>query len=518
MKTIGWILVALALNASIPGVAGASENYNSRDYKWIGDYAVHRDDNNFDSQAPWNDEFLPCTWDDPIRIFSAQQLYWPSCSISGDTIVVANETGCVGEDIRISRSFDRGQTWIEFPSPPCPDCDIPRVYHRDTELWLIAQRSRRLIWLKSDDLGGSWNIIDTLIHDNSSQGYCFAGTTDNLYLLYYLSNNEKQLMLTHWIDSTQNWAEPQEILRLTRWTPQPIYFDALDDTLFILCNDVATEHYEEQFFIKSTDCGLTWSEQLFLSDVDTEHSQRGAMAIDGQRIFVTWYDYKYGSHGGFHGDILGRLSIDGGENWGGEIRLTYNQMADVFSPVVYGNRLNVMWHDLRYRNYPDHMNEISHSFSYDDGVTWSPVELITPDPGAAYYPTARPDRRTGGIHIFYKEYINDADHMYYMYGSDFTGIEEEEPPSLPESPAILTNYPNPFNASTMIRYRLAIDADVKLGIYNLLGEKVATLVDRQHAPGSYSVTWDASAFTSGIYFAKLTTGSETFTKKMVLMK
>lgn len=100
--------------------------------------------------------------------------------------------------------------------------------------------------------------------------------------------------------------------------------------------------------------------------------------------------------------------------------------------------------------------------------------------------------------------------------------------NIPSEPALLTAYPNPFNASTTIRYRLAADTDVLLSIYNLLGEKVSELVDEKQKAGEYEITWDASlaayarsgqaTLASGIYFARLTMGSETFTEKMVLLK
>jgi flagellar hook assembly protein FlgD len=81
-----------------------------------------------------------------------------------------------------------------------------------------------------------------------------------------------------------------------------------------------------------------------------------------------------------------------------------------------------------------------------------------------------------------------------------------------------SNYPNPFNARTVINYQLPITADVRLQVYNLLGEKVATLVDAQQQAGYRSVVWDASEVSSGLYFYKLTAGDFTETKRMMLVK
>jgi hypothetical protein len=89
---------------------------------------------------------------------------------------------------------------------------------------------------------------------------------------------------------------------------------------------------------------------------------------------------------------------------------------------------------------------------------------------------------------------------------------------LPSEFALLSNYPNPFNAQTVIEYQLPATTDVRLEVYNLLGSKVATLADGEQGAGYRSVTWDASTVSSGIYFYKLTAGDFTEAKRMMLVK
>jgi len=80
------------------------------------------------------------------------------------------------------------------------------------------------------------------------------------------------------------------------------------------------------------------------------------------------------------------------------------------------------------------------------------------------------------------------------------------------------NFPNPFNPKTIINYELQITNDVDLSIYNLLGQKIATLVSEEQKAGHHQVNWDASAFTSGVYFCELTAGKFREVKKMVLIR
>ena len=80
------------------------------------------------------------------------------------------------------------------------------------------------------------------------------------------------------------------------------------------------------------------------------------------------------------------------------------------------------------------------------------------------------------------------------------------------------NYPNPFNPSTTITYQLVKAGSIKLIVYDMTGRVVATLVNGEQPIGSYSVPWNASNISSGVYFYKLTAGNFSQIKKMVLIK
>jgi len=102
--------------------------------------------------------------------------------------------------------------------------------------------------------------------------------------------------------------------------------------------------------------------------------------------------------------------------------------------------------------------------------------------------------------------------------SPWTVPSGEPRAGIPESYLLKRNIPNPFNVTTTITFGLPEARDVTLDVYNLIGQKVATLVEGEHEAGYKSVTWDASEISSGIYFYKLTTGAFTETKRMTLLK
>jgi hypothetical protein len=90
---------------------------------------------------------------------------------------------------------------------------------------------------------------------------------------------------------------------------------------------------------------------------------------------------------------------------------------------------------------------------------------------------------------------------------------------LPTVYALEQNYPNPFNPSTVIEFSLPEDvSSVKLSIYNVLGEKVAELVNISLVAGRYSYTWNASNVATGIYIYELRTDKFVSVKKMLLLK
>ena len=89
---------------------------------------------------------------------------------------------------------------------------------------------------------------------------------------------------------------------------------------------------------------------------------------------------------------------------------------------------------------------------------------------------------------------------------------------LPRKFRLNQNYPNPFNPSTTIVYELPRRTPVKIIVFNLLGERVALLVDGEHAPGRYRYVFNGAQLPSGVYFYKMITREYVKTRKMILIK
>lgn len=136
-------------------------------------------------------------------------------------------------------------------------------------------------------------------------------------------------------------------------------------------------------------------------------------------------------------------------------------------------------------------------------------------------------------------YVNITFHLLDSLGSDLTAVgttvkidnltldtptSVETNKNTPLTFALDQNYPNPFNPSTTIRYSIPNESEVTLTVYNAIGAKVDELYNGTQTAGNFEVNWNASDFTSGVYFLRMNAvslqNSKSFTdvKKLILLK
>lgn len=114
---------------------------------------------------------------------------------------------------------------------------------------------------------------------------------------------------------------------------------------------------------------------------------------------------------------------------------------------------------------------------------------------------------------------------YTLVNAHINGIDYGAPTDVPRTTqrtavnyALYQNYPNPFNPGTFIQYNISKSAHVTLVVFNVLGQKIAVLVDELKNSGSHEVSFDASSFAGGIYFYRLSADGFMQTRKMILQK
>jgi len=166
-----------------------------------------------------------------------------------------------------------------------------------------------------------------------------------------------------------------------------------------------------------------------------------------------------------------------------------------------------------------------------DGTNWTDV------PGQTYTDYPIPANNNGETFVFSspincryiridatKLRVDDSGTNYYFQLAEFhvygltTGINDKSSNNIVKSYSLSQNYPNPFNPSTTIEFSLQKAGMTKLDVYNILGQKVASLVNENLNVGQHSVSFNASNLSSGIYLYRLSSGNYTEVKKMILLK
>jgi len=104
-----------------------------------------------------------------------------------------------------------------------------------------------------------------------------------------------------------------------------------------------------------------------------------------------------------------------------------------------------------------------------------------------------------------------------MVLNEITNVKTEEDTGL-ENYQLFQNYPNPFNPLTIIKYQILETSFVTIKVFDVLGNEVETLVDKETPAGIFQVYFDGTKQSSGIYFYKLLAGNFVETKKLVLLK
>ncbi len=125
--------------------------------------------------------------------------------------------------------------------------------------------------------------------------------------------------------------------------------------------------------------------------------------------------------------------------------------------------------------------------------------------------------------MFEKIFIVDTENnsLSYVTLSVVSPNSDELNPSI--NAIISSNYPNPFNPTTTIEYSVPVKGNVSIDIYNILGQRVDTIVNSEHVKGKHTIQWDGkdsdnNALPSGIYFYKVSQNGKSVTKKIVMMK
>lgn len=286
--------------------------------------------------------------------------------------------------------------------------------------------------------------------------------------------------------------------------------------------------------LKTTNGGQSWYE-AYVYDVDTLPPNLSGLPVKELSFANKNIGYACG---GFK-DIAGVMwcTSDGGESWAAK-----GLYIDPFEDLHIFDSLNVS----ALTGDPEYRFSIMHIKSTDAGINWfinslnvygipSAISfrttsegwavkedkfIVTMDSGNTWKEFPVPDSISLADIIFTDSltgYAVGDNGKILKYKAPAITECEKNSASLPDN-FFLSNYPNPFNPSTTIRYGIPGTADVNIIIYDVLGVKICSLVNETQVPGIYSIKFDGSNMANGVYFCSYQGGNYFKIIKMILLK
>jgi len=286
-----------------------------------------------------------------------------------------------------------------------------------------------------------------------------------------------------------------------------------DQEILTSFNDMGAD---EPLFVHVTQSSFAFAQAPDNDYVITEYTIRniGSDSLIGL-LAAHWEDWDIP-----YGSPTDRANFDRVRNLGYQFSSSTYRGQQVLSPLgVYSFKA----FDNANEIYPPHMTTADKWAYMNAGITDTAITttmdvsiMITTGP----YNLAPGESAVAAFAILGGTSLTDiranADAAMTRYAT-MTSVEDDII-AQPRNFSLLENYPNPFNAQTTIRFNLANAGHVRLETFDLLGRKVATLIDGDLTAGKHSVIWDCSGMPSGIYFYRLSDGDRDVTSKMTLLK
>lgn len=375
--------------------------------------------------------------------------------------------GCYDKGVFLST--DAGMNWS---NTGLPVTTVSSILFRDGVIYAGTGSGLFL----SDDKGKNW--IRNALSGVSSKGLVlhdsiiYAGTGKGIFL----SDNNGKTWIIEGMKDSVIYSLSGTGTSLIAQTSNGSYISRYGDSTWrYMCKEHVIAESDSSFFTnfgsdfaRSTDEGLHWeSANLRFPQVND--------LVVSDSIFLISSDWGvYRSRDRFHWSLTPETQIT-------------NSIAASGSNVFAGTDAGLY-------------------ISHDNGISWyKDKDFKNRYSGILYISDTTVYASAGGSGLWYRP-----------LSQLITSVESK--PSQAEHFVLNQNYPNPFNPTTKIKYDLPTAGRVTLIVYDVLGRKVATLVNEEKPAGSYEVEFNGNSFASGVYFFKIRAGNYSSVKKMILLK
>lgn len=469
-----------------------------------------------------NSSFIYSQWESDIRLTNAAGNSATSYNNARNIISNGNLLHVIWQDTRdggnpeiyYKRSSNSGLNWtsdvrltnhIEYSEQPTITCtgQVLHVVWNDNR----SDNNLELFYKRSTDDGVTWGADTRLTINNATSVQPSVAASDSAVHIVWQENRDGnwEVYYKRSTDIGNSWSND---VRLTSNSSTSAYptVTVSGSIIHVVWYDVRDGN-PEIYYKRSTDKGLNWGADLRLTNNSVE-SYYATISVSGLLVHVIWEDMRDGNY-----EVYYKRSTDAGITWGADTRLTNNSASCQFANIVANNiSVHIVWQENRDGNW-----ETYYKRSTDLGFSWSNDTRLTNNTFASVNPSVSAslsavyivwcDNRDGNNEIYFKRDPNGNPTGIINLSNEFTSVF-----------SLSQNYPNPFNPTTKIQFAVPKSENVIIKVYDMLGKEITTLVNQQLHPGTYETDWDASLFSSGIYYYKIISGNYTETKKMVLIK
>ncbi|MEK7264273.1 MAG: non-reducing end alpha-L-arabinofuranosidase family hydrolase [Bacteroidota bacterium] len=441
----------------------------------------------------------------------------PKIATQGDTVHLFFAT----DSFRIAyrRSVTNGESWdslrdiisdslhnLFFTGNIFPTTDGKRLY-----VFFLnevgADEQRYIYMTYSDNRGDDWTQPKA-INDTTSfiRSVAVLGDSIAIFGLFSGHGYDRTIFST---DEGETWKYGQEAI---------LQGIGVSDASIALTNGwlhIVYHHNFEVEYRRSSDLGNTWNLPMIISDDDNFGSIEAEMVAQPEgNLFVVWRDCKYGCVNGFAGSIVFRKSTDNGNYWKDEIPLTDTAWG-------VGSQLSIQDFVVAVSWFADHgiVSHIETRLSFSQGENWCPlVDITPPESYDAVVSDIVVNKRSVAVTWEQRDSLNDNFHTEVRSGK-LPIISVNEPlSSSPIDVLALPTFPNPFNSTTVIAYKLPSRGNVRVEIINILGQEIITVFEGYQEAGEHQAIWNASEFPSGLYIARIRFEKQSVSQKIILTK